>query len=232
MRDLPLSLRLRQAFARWLLRDVHLGPVAFGEHSVLIANDHIHFQTNGTPASAGQFASNLSTGRLAGFVGGAAADHALLSEVQAAGSISLPYSVSTLLSNFVAIGTSSWLQTSSRQPAIIGGSATTDVFEYNVRALTPNNPTTLFVDLVVLPRAAVAIGGSGPPTVSFVVTKNGVDTALSCAFGNGDSAAVRADSNVSFTPTDSVGLRVELGGTVTSGSFDVDCMLHLARVLP
>lgn len=65
----PLGLRVREKIANWLLEDVRLERVRFGQHSVTIT-DRITM-TSIVPTGAGQIGMDTTTGRVLAFVGGA-----------------------------------------------------------------------------------------------------------------------------------------------------------------
>jgi hypothetical protein len=68
--DLPSD--QRQAIARTLVSDVHMGAVRFGEHSVTIA-DLITMDTQ-APTALGEIGMNATSGRPQAYIGGAARD--------------------------------------------------------------------------------------------------------------------------------------------------------------
>lgn len=73
---------VRSKFVGWLLADLHLGDVKFGEHSVTIG-DKITMDTQAVTAM-GQIGMDATTGRIRVFVGGAQRDVAAAHEVMKA----------------------------------------------------------------------------------------------------------------------------------------------------
>jgi len=71
--------RLKQKFAQWLLKDVKLSELRFGENSVIIG-DQIQFDATATPTTKGQLGMDVATGRPQAFVDGSAQGIAVSSE--------------------------------------------------------------------------------------------------------------------------------------------------------
>lgn len=80
-----LSLRLREAFAEWLLRDVRIRSAVFGENSVKInpsgATDMIRWSGTVSPGAAGDMGMDVTSGRSRLFVGGGAKSAAVTTDI-------------------------------------------------------------------------------------------------------------------------------------------------------
>lgn len=84
---------VKQRFVRWLLSDVHLGPVKFGENSVTI--DDLVTMDAQVPTVAGQIGMDVTSGRPVVFVDSDAKSAAHLSDVRKRARVSSTSNVAT-----------------------------------------------------------------------------------------------------------------------------------------
>jgi len=209
-----ISLMVRQAVVGWMVRDVHLSGVKFGEHSITCSpagvGDVVRWSASQVAVAAGDLGMNVATGRPQAFVGGVNVTLATTTDTAGKGIGILGWGNSSISAGADTRFLDAWYN-QAVAPLVLDGGLPCP------RAGTINN---LFV------RHNVAIGNGA--TVVYTVMVNGVATAITVTLAtNAIGQASDLVNSVAVAQGDVIGLRAVKAASIGNGSQEVTSTLQL-----
>lgn len=215
-------MKLRHRIARWMLDgatipSMRVVDLKAGEATVQLSGSRLTFGAYQAPTALGHLAvDQAGDGRAAVFSAGAANKIPVLTDLGKllVGEINYHFSA-----NFGIIGAST---TAYISPTLFNTFSVSPL-ELSIGGTTPN-PTK--IQVVVEPRSNTV----NPGTVVVTGDRNGLGTAASGSFVNGDTTAQQLSDTGSYAASDTFGLAIS--STAAAGIFEATVTLRLFAPIP